>query len=133
MVEASRPGEAPIGEAGTGNLSLATPEGSGTSSTFDRSGASIPWRPTRDSAARPAVVSFQGLARVILLLIDDFGLEAAGLTPRRGSTQSDCRALAFVTFFGVPGISIDLEVKVLSELGHRNRSEPQGDDPRGQH
>ena len=31
----------------------------------------------------------------------------------------------------VPGMGIDLEVQVLSELGHRNRSEPQGDDPRG--
>ena len=33
----------------------------------------------------------------------------------------------------VPGMGIDLEVKVHSELGHRNRSDPQGDDPRGQH
>jgi len=36
-------------------------------------------------------------------------------------------------FACVPGMGIDLEVKVLSELGHRNRSDPQGDDPRGQH
>jgi hypothetical protein len=40
-------------------------------------------------------------------------------------------AASAASFFGAPGMGIDLEVKVLSRAGHSERSEPQSVVPRG--